>query len=139
MRPRFILSSLASGLWLLASQGGHAQIDTNSNGLADEWEKAWNSGSLFPPSFDPLADPDGDGWENLIEALAGTNPFDSHPPTGIITPAIAATPATYEPLPPGETPPPPSDPPEGPFDPGSPPPVGGPAPVLLDPPVVTLT
>jgi len=70
MRSRIIISSLASGLWFLASQGAHAQIDTNSNGLADEWEKAWNNNILFPPSFDPQADPDGDSWKNLFEALA---------------------------------------------------------------------
>ena len=133
---RLLLPALCSAL--LASHAP-AQIDTNSNGLADEWEKAWNNNSLFPPAFNPQADPDGDGWKNLVEALAGTNPFNSQPPTGIIFPEISATPATYEPLPPGETPPPPSVPPQDPFAPGGSSPPGGPAAVLLDPPVVTLT
>lgn len=133
---RLLLPALCSAL--LASPAP-AQIDTNSNSLADEWEKAWNNNSLFPPAFNPQADPDGDGWKNLVEALAGTNPFNSQPPTGIIFPEISATPATYEPLPPGETPPPPSVPPQDPFAPGGSSPPGGPAAVLLDPPVVTLT
>lgn len=132
---RTIISPIVCGFWFLASPLVHAQIDTNSNGLSDEWEKAYNNNQLFPSSFDPQADPDGDGWKNITEALAGTDPFNSQPPTGIIRQEIAVTPATYEPLPPNENPPEP--PPGDPFAPGSS--VPSEPRIVLDPPAVTLT
>lgn len=114
-RDTFV-TSLIPGLWLLVASILPAQIDTNSNGCADEWEKAWNNEQLFPPTFDPEADPDGDGWKNLTESIAGTNPFYALPPQGFIMPEINYSQPVYEPSP-------------------SP---GIPA-VLLEPPVVTLT
>ena len=81
-----------------------AQIDTNSNGLSDLWEKAFNDTQLFSPAnpdHAPTADPDGDGWKNLQEAAAGTDPFDAKSPHGILTPSVAYTPAIREPPPPG--------------------------------------
>ena len=49
--------------------------DADGNGLADAWEQRYNQ-------HDPKADPDGDGFDNLAEFLAGTDPLDpaSHPP-----------------------------------------------------------
>ena len=35
-----------------------ALLDTNGNGLSDLWEMQFNGGELFPPDFDPQADPD---------------------------------------------------------------------------------
>ncbi|MCL5099412.1 MAG: hypothetical protein M1608_18140 [Candidatus Omnitrophica bacterium] len=46
-------------------------IDTDDNGLNDEWERQF-FGQL---GIDPYADPDSDGRNNLIEAQAGTNPL----------------------------------------------------------------
>ncbi len=52
----------------------HAQmVDQNVNGMSDIWE--WANGAT---AVDPNADPDGDGFSNLKEALAGTDPFDSN-------------------------------------------------------------
>lgn len=44
-------------------------VDANGNGLADDWEAAFNQ-------YDPNGDPDGDGKTNLEEYLAGTDPLD---------------------------------------------------------------
>lgn len=95
--PRFILLSLVSGLWILASQVTHAIIDTNSNTLSDLWEKAFNGNQLFPATanFLPLADPDKDTWTNAQEAEAGTNPFNSNPPLGLVRLQITTIPAVY--------------------------------------------
>jgi hypothetical protein len=48
-------------------------IDMNHNGMSDIWE--WKYGAY---GIDPDLDPDGDGFSNLQEATAGTNPFDSN-------------------------------------------------------------
>jgi hypothetical protein len=79
---------LVSGVWLLMSLSAIAIIDTNQNGLSDLWEKQFNSEQLFPSTYDPHADADADGWTNLQEANAGTNPTDTNAPNGIILPAI---------------------------------------------------
>lgn len=117
---RFLLPALIAALTTQAK----AQIDTNSNGLSDLWEKAFNDGQLFSPAnpdHPPTADPDGDGWTNLQEAAAGTDPFDAKSPHGILTPSVAYTPAIREPAPPGafneNAPPPPSGDPGDPGDP----------------------
>ena len=65
---------LVSCLWLLSSAIAPAIIDSNDNGMSDLWEQHFNNEELFPESFDPTADPDGDGWSNLQEATAGTDP-----------------------------------------------------------------
>ena len=48
-------------------------IDLNGNGMSDIWEWIYNANGLSPG-----ADTDGDGFSNLQEAIAGTNPFDSN-------------------------------------------------------------
>src|ERR1019366_6817824 len=40
---------------------------------SDIWEWVYSATNI-----DPNADPDGDGFSNLQEATAGTNPFDSN-------------------------------------------------------------
>jgi hypothetical protein len=48
-------------------------IDLNGNGISDIWEWVYNAYGIHPNG-----DPDGDGFSNLQEAIAGTNPFDSN-------------------------------------------------------------
>ncbi len=86
---------LLSCFWILASEVSNALIDTNNNGFSDLWEKLYNNGQLFPNTFDPLADPDGDGWSNAQEATAGTDPFNATPPSGFLLPDVTHRAATY--------------------------------------------
>jgi hypothetical protein len=87
--------SLVSCLWLLVSPTTQAIVDVNDNDFSDLWEKAHNDGNLFPVTFDPQADTDGDGWTNAQEAAAGTDPSDANPPTGYLQPEITHYPAVY--------------------------------------------
>ncbi len=48
-------------------------IDLNGNGMSDIWEWVYNAYGI-----NPSGDPDGDGFSNLQESIAGTNPFDSN-------------------------------------------------------------
>lgn len=54
-------------------QLGTAPVDSDGNGLADDWERQY-FGHI---GVDPNADPDGDGMTNLQEYRAGTNPTDA--------------------------------------------------------------
>ena len=72
-------------LFALCAFPASAILDTNSNGLSDLWERAYNGGDLFA-SMNPLTDDDSDGWTNAQEAAAGTSPFDANPPDGLIRP-----------------------------------------------------
>jgi uncharacterized protein (DUF1800 family) len=51
-------------------------VDDNGNGLSDVWEQRYNGSAL-----QLLADDDADGFKNVEECIAGTDPFDSsdHP------------------------------------------------------------
>ena len=51
--------------------------DTNGDGLPDTWQIQY-FGSISSPQASPGADPDGDGFSNLQEYLAGTDPTDAH-------------------------------------------------------------
>ena len=68
-----------------------AILDTNTNGMSDIWEKQYNNGELFPSSFLPAADPDLDGWDNLTEAAAGTDPHNANSPNGHIRVSLQPT------------------------------------------------
>ena len=52
-------------------------MDTNGDGLPDAWQIHY-FGSISSPSARPDADPDHDGFSNLQEYLAGTDPTDSN-------------------------------------------------------------
>ena len=49
--------------------------DSDGDGLPDAWEIQY-FGSINDPRATPNADPDGDGFTNLQEYLAGTDPKD---------------------------------------------------------------
>jgi len=63
--------------FVAASTAGRANtanaFDMNTDGLPDAWQMQ-NFGSISDPQAVPTADPDGDGFNNLQEYLAGTNP-----------------------------------------------------------------
>jgi len=64
-------------LCLLSQTGsGLFAIDNNGNGLSDIWEQRFDAASLTQ-----LEDEDSDGYNNVDECVAGTDPFDasSHP------------------------------------------------------------
>ncbi len=65
-----------SALVIAFVSAGSAAVDRNSNGMSDIWEMVYNASALAPN-----IDTDGDGFSNLQESIAGTNPFDpgSHP------------------------------------------------------------
>jgi len=86
---------LATLTYTLCGLPASAICDSNNNGFSDDWERTYNHGNLLPSDFDPLADPDGDGWTNALEAAAGTDPFNGNPPEGFLQVAITHTPAVY--------------------------------------------
>ena len=63
---------------ILCAAPASAILDTNNNGMSDVWERIYNNGNLFPPSFSALADNDCDGWTNGLEAIAGTDPNNAN-------------------------------------------------------------
>ena len=75
MKPHFLCLLLIG-----ASPCLHAGLDLNGNGISDIWETQFNAIGLALG-----ADPDGDGYTNASEALAGTDPFNasSHPSLGV--------------------------------------------------------
>lgn len=95
LKNRSISLKILGAVSLMLASNVHAIIDSNSNGMSDLWEENFNQLELFPPSFDPQADPDNDGWTNAQEAAAGTDPFDPNPPSGFIRPDIAHSPAVW--------------------------------------------
>lgn len=60
-------------LLLVAHRSRAQMVDLNTNGMSDVWEWVYDAAGL-----DPNVDTDGDGVINRLEALAGTNPFDSN-------------------------------------------------------------
>jgi hypothetical protein len=70
---------------LLLLSPTHGILDQNANNLSDLWEKQYNNGKLFPNTFLTTADSDNDGWNNLTESYAGTDPFSATAPEGFVT------------------------------------------------------
>jgi hypothetical protein len=69
-------------LLLLQIQSSHAILDLNNNGMSDVWEKQHNNGNLYPANFHASSDSDHDGWPNLAESAAGTDPLNPLSPGG---------------------------------------------------------
>lgn len=136
---RCLLSALGA---LVCAQSAHAMLDSNQNGMSDLWERLYNNGALFDPqnpAHAPAADPDGDGWTNLQEALAGTRPFDANPPAGFLAPAVELIPGVFvypEPDP-NATPSEPLS--EDPLEPNPNPPAPTPPPEIIAPDEIVLT
>jgi hypothetical protein len=57
-------------LLAILSRASADMIDLNHNGMSDIWELLYGSNLV------PGADPDGDGFSNLQESIAATDPFD---------------------------------------------------------------
>ncbi|MCW1922551.1 hypothetical protein OKA05_08290 [Luteolibacter arcticus] len=68
----------------------HALIDADSDGMSDVWEgeHGFAVSGTQPSHQLPTADPDGDGWTNLEESQAGTDPSSGVPPEGILKPTV---------------------------------------------------
>jgi hypothetical protein len=104
-QPLQTASRLHIFLSLLAlTHQAHAIVDFNQNGVSDLWEKKYNQGNLYS-TFNPTADPDGDGWTNAQEAVAGTDPADGRPAIGFLQAELTHIPAVYlSPTTPGAVP-----------------------------------
>ena len=94
MRARCL--PLLAWLLLTSSVPALAILDQNGNQQSDVWEMIFHAQGL-----DPNADPDGDGFTNLQESLAGTDPFDarSHPDLTIMSPAANSVMASWPSVP----------------------------------------
>jgi subtilisin-like proprotein convertase family protein len=68
----------ATGQWTYAELvlQGVSITDTNANGLDDAWEQT----RLHVASANPLADPDGDGYNHAVEQVLGTDPLAPNQP-----------------------------------------------------------
>ena len=60
-------------------------IDLNTNTMSDVWEQVYGASGLKPGD-----DSDGDGYSNLQEALAGTDPLNSNSIPKIVSSAYTA-------------------------------------------------
>ena len=74
-----------------------AVFDKDGDGMSDIWEGKYYLSTSDNGSGDsdegPDADPDGDGWTNFQESVAGTDPFSGEPPEGMLQTHVAQNPA----------------------------------------------
>jgi len=76
--------------WMSLLSPALAIVDQYGDGMSDIWKVHF--GMPVDSSADPNADPDGDGWTNLQESIAGTNPFSANPPEGKLQAEITPNP-----------------------------------------------
>ncbi len=57
-------------------------LDTNGDGLPDDWQLRYFGSVAATGDAAPLADPDGDGFANLEESAVGTHPARAADPAG---------------------------------------------------------
>ncbi len=62
--------SLVPFLCLALAAAAGAKIDEDADGMSDVWEAAHGK------SLTPSGDPDGDGFSNILESIAGMDPLD---------------------------------------------------------------
>ncbi len=86
--PAFIgaITMLCTAFLARTAPAAQPMIDMNGNGISDIWE--WKYGAY---GISPNLDSDGDGFSNLQEAIAGTNPFDSNSYPRIPTVTVSGT------------------------------------------------
>ncbi len=89
---------LTLALCLVCTTFSHAIIDNDEDSMSDLWEQA-HGFSIVPSSTpNPLEAPgfdrDGDGFTNLEESIAGTDPHDPTPGVGKFTVEILQNPTT---------------------------------------------
>ena len=77
---------IAAALTTISQRAAAQKLDLNGNNMSDIWEQLFNATGV-----DPNADSDGDGFSNLQEALAGTDPFDANSFPNIPTTSYTAT------------------------------------------------
>lgn len=63
---------IAALLFLVSTSRVLATLDANTNGMSDVWEQMHGGMGM-----DPNADPDGDGFPNILESIAGTDPHNA--------------------------------------------------------------
>ena len=65
-------------------------VDADHNGLPDQWEDAYRLRELAPSQHGPNDDPDHDGFSNIQEMAAGTNPLDANSVLVVATMGLSA-------------------------------------------------
>src|ERR1700743_2603037 len=69
-------------IFLASASRVWAILDANTNGMSDVWEQMHGAVGVGP-----MVDSDGDGFPNILESIAGTDPFNrnSYPKISALT------------------------------------------------------